>query len=96
MKKRYEIGFVFFISIEEEDAIERKDTLLDALDENGIFYDVYNDGEDWNIDCIAKIKATSGKKAEMQLEKMIGTTIPYEAWDYHYVRGLDDNYRWQP
>lgn len=96
MEKNYEIGFVFFLGLDEENVIERKDTLLDALDKYDISYDVYNDGEDWNIDCIAKIKATSGKKAEEALEKMIGTSIPYCAWDYHYVKGLDDDYSWQP
>lgn len=101
MEKNYEIGFVFFISVEDEDAVSRKDSLLDALDELGVrhsvyYHDIYNDGEDWNIECTADIRAKNGKNAEAKFETLINSIAQYETWDYHYIKGTDNNYYWQP
>ena len=96
--KEYEVSFVFFI---ENEDIESKDELLDALDEiSEIEYDdVYDDGEDWNIECTATIKSGATRKIDDAIDNKLKKLLddaPYAAWDYHYIKGIDNDFYWQP
>lgn len=95
----YKVGFVFFIADNDDDAIKRKDNLLDELDniDEITTYDVLNDGEDWNIECIAMIRCEpNGKRDYDAVHKAMMDILPNETWDYHYIKGVDNEFYWQP
>lgn len=97
----YEVDFSFFISlgdnkIEYKESIAQKDILLDLLDTMPeiVNYEVENDGEDWCINCIANIRAKSIKQVDAKMNKLLyNANCP---WDYHYIKGIDNNEYWQP
>lgn len=93
--KRYEIGFVFFVALDDEDSA-RKDALLDELDliDEIDSYDVTRDDEDWNIECTATLSAKSVNDADKRLTKLL-YDLPY-TWDYHYIKGIDNTDYYQP
>ncbi len=97
----YEVDFTFFINLGEdetkyEESISKKDNLLDLLDtiQEIVDYDVENDGEDWCINCIAKVTAKSIKQVDSKMKKLLLGTNCF--WDYHYIKGLNNNEYWQP
>ena len=97
----YEVGFTFFISLghnetEYEESISRKDNLLDLLDtmQEIVNYEVENDGEDWCVNCIANVTAKSIKQVDSKMKKLLLDTDCF--WDYHYIKGLNNNEYWQP
>ena len=96
----YEASISFFIANDEYDVINRKDKFLDALDEiDEIDYtDVYDDGEDWCIDCIANLTLTPQGDVSDQIYNIINNILPDNApcWDFHYIKGIDNDYEWQP
>lgn len=107
--KKYEIGLVFFIDQTEDynKSIEIKDNLLDALDETPEIdsYDVISDGEDWNIECTAIVSSKKcqrdniSKALEKALQKAEKTYLDENiscTWDYHYIKGIDNDFEWQP
>ena len=97
----YEVDFTFFIGlgnnkIEYKESIAKKDALLDLLDtmREIVDYDVENDGEDWCINCVANIQAKSIKQVDTKMDKLL-----YNAncsWDYHYIKGINNDEYWQP
>ena len=106
---KYEIGLVFFIDQMEnyEKSIQIKDNLLDALDETPEIdsYEVSSDGEDWNIECKAIVSSKKcqrdniSKVLEKALQKAENTYLDEEiscVWDYHYIKGLDNDFYWNP
>ena len=95
----YKVEFVFFIADDDDDAVERKDNLLDELDNiDGITaYDVLDDGEDWNIECTALIECEpNGERDDDAVHKVMMNILPNETWDYHYIKGVDNGFYWQP
>ena len=98
---KYEVGFTFFISLGEnkkeyKESIVKKDSLLDLLDgmseiEN---YDVENDGEDWCINCTATIKAETISQVDWKMYNLLNNVN--FTWDYHYIKGLNNDEFWQP
>ena len=92
--KKYEIGFVFFI---ESANVADKDSLLDELDliDNITYYDVTDDGEDWNIECRAEIESKATKNIDKAIDKKLLKLLPNVCWDYHYIKGIDNDYYWQ-
>ena len=97
----YEVDFTFFISLghnetEYEESISRKDNLLDLLDtmQEIVNYEVENDGEDWCVNCIANVTAKSIKQVDSKMKKLLLDTDCF--WDYHYIKGLNNNEHWQP
>ena len=95
MKKSYEIGLVFFI---ESDNTDLKDSLLDYLDGiNEVEYnDIYDDGEDWNVECIATIESGARKNIDDAIHKKLVELLPPLCWDYHYIKGIDNDFYWHP
>ena len=93
--KKYEIGFVFFI---ESDNVADKDALLGELDliDEVTPYDVTNDGEDCNVECIAEIESKATKNIDKAIDKKLLKLLPNVCWDYHYIKGIDNDYYWQP
>jgi hypothetical protein len=93
--KKYEVGFVFFI---ESDNVAGKDALLDELDliDEVTLRNVYNDGEDWNIECVAEIESKATKNIDEAVDKKLRKLLPNVCWDYHYIKGIDNDYYWQP
>lgn len=93
--KEYEIGFVFFI---ENENTEEKDELLDELDDiREVEYDdVYDDGEDWNVECTATIECNATKKIDDAIHNILIDLLPNVCWDYHYIKGIDNDFYWQP
>lgn len=95
MKKSYEIGLVFFI---ESENVGKKDSLLDELDltDDVEYYDVYDDGEDWNVECITTIESCAIKNIDDAIHKKLLKLLPKVCWDYHYIKGIDNDFHWQP
>ena len=95
MKKKYEIGFVFFI---ESANVAEKDRLLDKLAfiDDVVSYDATNDGEDWNVECVAEIECNAAKNIDDKIHKKMLKLLPNVCWDYHYIKGIDNDYYWQP
>ena len=95
MMKTYEIGLVFFI---ESENVGKKDSLLDELDlTNDVeYYDVYDDGEDWNVECIATIESGAHKNIDDAIHNKLLKLLPKVCWDYHYIKGIDNDFHWQP
>jgi hypothetical protein len=89
---KYMLSFVFFIPLEDT---KIKDEVLDALDELGIDYDVYSDDEDWNIECLYEVEYDDEPSDEV-FHKMLLATLPDACWDWHYIKGLNNDYYWQP
>ena len=104
---KFEIGFVFFIDLlaDYDKSIAIKDKVLDELDKIDEIesVDVINDGEDWNIECLAIIDAPNGEEVKDIFEKKISSaekvyldeTISC-TYDYHYIKGIDNDYQWCP
>ena len=99
--KKYEVSFVFFISLgeTEEDyniSVTKKNQFIKELNKKTELrsYDAYEDGEDWCIDCIAYINAKSIKDTEKIMENVFGK-LDY-TFDYHYIKGIDNSDYWQP
>lgn len=92
----YEVSFTFFIESGTKEGIEMKDTLLEELDTiPQIFvYDVYDDGEDWCIDCIAEVICDTIENVDSNMSNLLKNTEV--CWDYHYIKGIDNNDYWQP
>ena len=91
----YEVDFTFFIESGNENSVATKDKLLDMLNSIKMVevYDVYDDDEDWCIDCIAEVKAESADKVDTAMNKLLeGIDI---IWDYHYIKGIDNDEYWE-
>ena len=93
--KKYEIGFVFFI---ESENTEEKNKLVSDLNRmNQITVtDIYNDGEDWNVECTATIECNATKKIDDAIHNILIDLLPNVCWDYHYIKGIDNDFYWQP
>ena len=89
---KYRLSFVFFIPLEDT---KIKDDVLDALDELGIDYYVYSDDEDWNIECLYEVEYDDEPSVDV-FEKKLKTILPNVCWDWHYIKGLDNGYIWEP
>ena len=77
-------------------SIEEKDQLLDQLDELGIDYDVEKDEEDWCVNCDIDIEC--GKKDIDAIDKKLKKVLNDIdcTWNYHYVKGIGNDFYWQP
>lgn len=92
MKHLYEVSFTFFVGIENFDIKDELLTYLTTIPE--IEYDVDTDEEDWCVNCIARIQATSINNTEKVLKTLIRKTSV--TWDYHYIKGIDTKEYWEP
>lgn len=94
----YNCDITFFIDHTEdyESSIEEKDNLLDILDILDIDYDVEEDDEDWCINCTVEIECNKSdiNAIDKKLKKALKDTDP--VWDYHFVKGVDNDFYWQP
>lgn len=93
---KYEVCFTFFIESGTKEGIELKNTLLEELAKipEIVDYDVYDDGEDWCIDCIAEVICDTIENVDSNMSNLLKDT--YVVWDYHYIKGIDNNDYWQP
>jgi hypothetical protein len=91
----YNVSFVFFVESENND---NKDALLYKLDaiKEVECVDVYDDGEDWNIECTATIECGAKKNIDNAIHKKLIKLLPNVCWDYHYIKGTDNGFYWQP
>jgi hypothetical protein len=95
----YEVGFVFFIESGNKDSVEKKDNLLSAIDDIGEIasYDVFDDGEDYNIECTAIIeREINGNRVDDVIHKVLMEILPNVTWDYHYIKGINNSFYWAP
>ena len=94
----YEGGISYFIDSvsDHKNSIQVKDNLLDILDTIPEIevQDVCDDGEDWCIDCAVTVSCNSIKEAGKIITKLANEGDV--TWDYHYIKGLDNNEYWQP
>ena len=104
---KFKIGFVFFIDLlrDYDRSIVVKDKVLDELDkiDEVVNYEVFNDGEDWNIECTAIVEAPNEDSVKDALrEKLSGAIDAYVdetiscTYYYHYIKGIDNPYSWEP
>jgi hypothetical protein len=59
---------------------------------------VYDGGEDWCIDCLVNLTLTPKGDISDQVYNIINNMLPDNApcWDFHYIKGTDNDYYWQP
>ena len=94
----YNASFSFFIENNEKDRFEKVLSELLEIDEI-VDLDHYDDGEDYCIDCLARIEIKDGTPANRIVDaitKVINGWMSdwYAAWDFHYVNG--NGFEWQP
>lgn len=79
----YKSAIVFFAELgnakAKDEAIEKLDKIPEVVD-----CDVYDDDEDWNIECVLFVKSDSRKGAEKKIEKLMSNINL--TWDYHYAQ----------
>lgn len=99
---RYEFSISYFISDQLADAetcaMDIEDQLNDCDEVKNV--DCYNDGEDWCVDAIIVLEFDVPMKKESlfnELSIFLNDCIDLDCtWDYHYIKGLDDNFYWCP
>ena len=96
MVKIFEASISFFIAL-GKGAKDKKDAIVSKLENISEIEieDVYNDGEDWCIDCMVTVSARSGEMADKKITKMLNNKVN-STWDYHYIKGVNNGYYWQP
>ena len=84
----YEVDFTFYVASGNK---ETKNNLLHKLDniKTVDVYHVYDDGEDWCINCIAEVETDNINKVDAAMDELLAD-IEY-MWDYHYIKGIIDN-----
>lgn len=87
--KTFEASFTFYADSDLSEMVEAIPgvTVEDCyLDEDG----------DWCIDCTAEIKTVRATKQAIgnKLSALI-KHVP-SCWDYHYIKGVDNDFWWQP
>lgn len=93
--KKYEIGFVFFVN--SENTNEKNKLVSDLNRMNPItVLAIYDDGEDWNIECRAEIECSAKRNISDAIHKTLIKLLPNVCWDYHYIKGIDNDFNWQP
>ena len=96
--KTYKAGISFFINDKEPCCIEAKNNLvkeLKTLKEVEI-EDVYDDGEDWCVDCVVTIQSGATRKIDIAIGNKLIVLLPNVAWDFHYIKCPENNYEWCP
>lgn len=90
MKQRlFEVSFTFYA----EDDIHEKVEGLPNVNVDDYYLD---DDGDWCIDCTAYIQSA---RASMEaVDKKMFTLVKHvpACWDYHYIKGVDTDFWWQP
>ena len=66
--------------------------ILDTINEINV-YDVYDNGNDWCIDCTVTVSCNSLKEADKIITKLANKGNV--TWDYHYIKGLNNDEYWQ-
>lgn len=91
----YNAAIVFFVN--SEDAKE-KDELLENLSQikDVDVLDIYNDGEDWNVECNVTTTSKATSKIDDAIHKKLLDMLPDSCWDYHYIKGIDNDFYWCP
>lgn len=95
MENIFGASISFFIAL-EKGAKEKKDAVISKLEKISEVEveEVYNDGEDWCIDCMVTVSARNGESAEKKIAKVANKVNV--TWDYHYIKGINNGYYWQP
>ena len=92
--KRYKVSFVFFISCGDTEQeynesiteVNQHISWLNQINDN-IKTDCYDDGYDWNVECVLEIEAPSVKKVKVKMEEILKAS-KYD-FQYHYIKCLD-------
>lgn len=91
----YEVSFVLFADADISELVEG----LPNVDVNDSYLD---DDGDWNIECttyFTVMKNKNNNKPDLDLiTSMMGSRLQYvpACWDYHYIKGVDNDFWWQP
>lgn len=98
----YEFSISYFLSNEEEDSEENADELQTRLYSSfpDVEVDVYDDGEDYCVDAVIQLQLPTQNNAA-QLDKAFTNALRNKGldeytWDYHYIKGVDNDFYWQP
>lgn len=94
--KTYEIALTMYVSKDLEDAVCIKDSALEKLKylEQVAECDWDEDDEDYNIFTILQLQARTLNVQTISNKLM--KLLPNLPWDYHYIKGIDNNEYWQP
>lgn len=99
--KKYAVSFVFFISLGETEkdyniSFEEKTQFVRDINKKDELksYDVYQDDENWCIECVAHIKAKSIDEVKNVMKQAFGN-YSHDFW-YHYIKGIDNSDYWEP
>lgn len=91
----YEVSFVFFADTDISEIVEG----LPNVNVDESYLD--SDG-DWNIECTTYFTVEKNKKDSKPdldiIYSMMGSRLQYvdACWDYHYIKGVDNDFYWQP
>lgn len=99
--KKYAVSFVFLISFGETRkdyniSFEEKTQFVRDINKKDELksYDVYQDDENWYIECVAHIKAKSIDEVKNVMKQVFGN-YSHDFW-YHYIKGIDNSDYWEP
>ena len=93
----YQASFVFFTYTEDE-----KNRVVNGLDGIADITDIYLDSDgDWNIECETNvsIRLTTNTDVFTAIDKKLSKVlkkVKAGSWDYHYIKGINNDYYWQP
>lgn len=92
----YELSFTIYISVGDDRESQfiqsqKKDKCLDKIEAiDHIFdYDVDYDGDDWCINCLAKVHSDSFDHADMKMVSILNSHGVVSFWDYNYIKCID-------
>ena len=92
----YELNFTIYISsgdgrLSHVIQCDKKNKCLDKIKAiDHIFsYDVYDDGYDWCINCLAVVHSDSFDHADMKMVSILNSHGVTSFWDYNYIKCID-------
>ena len=94
--KTYEIALTMYVSKDSDDAVGIKDNALEKLQYLERVAECYwdEDDEDYNIFTILRLQARTLNVQTIRNKLM--KLLPNLPWDYHYIKGIDNDEYWQP
>ncbi len=91
----YEASFTYFFASEENKSENGKSAILSQIKALDIeVKDDYEEDGSWNVDCIMRVDADNPQDADRKIIETANKVRGY--WDYHYIKGIDNGYYWEP
>lgn len=98
--KKYEIDMTFYVDYDSNIHVPH---FVDKLNNTKYIYDCdwEDDGEGYNVNCIFRIPLDIKKPTFNDIDKAFTKylndyNLDIASWDYHYIKGLNDDFYWQP